>query len=107
MTAEDVVHKKPAPDLFLSATRKLGLTPKQCVVVEDAVNGVQAAKVAGMRCVAVAQSFPSEQLQAADLVKGRISDVLLGDLVGGVEPPTEGRPPPFPAVAAPRPPRAG
>ena len=103
VTAEDVAHKKPAPDLFLAATRKLGLTPEQCVVIEDAVNDVQAAKVAGMRCVAVAQSFPSEQLQAADLVKGRISDVLLADLVGGVEPSTHGRPPPFPAVAAPQP----
>ena len=103
VTAEDVAHNKPAPDLFLAATRKLGLTPEQCVVIEDAVNGVQAAKLAGMRCVAVAQSFPSEQLQAADLVKGRISDVFLADLVGGVEPITQGRPPPFPAIAAPRP----
>src|SRR5437667_1596362 len=66
---EEVEHKKPAPDIFLAAARKLGLTPQECVVVEDAVQGVQAAKAAGMRCVAVAQTFPAAQLQAADLVK--------------------------------------
>ena len=58
VSAEDVDHKKPAPDIFLAAARKLGVPPEGCVVVEDAVNGVQAAKAAGMRCVAVAQTFP-------------------------------------------------
>lgn len=66
--AEDVKHKKPAPDIFLAAARKLGLPPEACVVVEDAVNGVRAAKAAGMRCLAVAQSFPAEELGEADRV---------------------------------------
>jgi membrane protease YdiL (CAAX protease family)/predicted HAD superfamily phosphohydrolase YqeG len=78
--AEDVIHKKPAPDIFLAAARKLGLAPSQCVVVEDAVNGIQAAKAAQMRCVAVAQSFPSEQLTEADLIRARIADITLADL---------------------------
>jgi HAD superfamily hydrolase (TIGR01509 family) len=78
--AEDVVKKKPAPDIFLAAARKLNLLPAECTVVEDAVNGVQAAKAAGMRCVAVAQTFPMEKLAAADLVKANIADVTLADL---------------------------
>lgn len=82
VSAEDVVHKKPAPDIFLAAARKLGLGPADCVVVEDAVNGVQAAKAAGMRCLAVAQSFPESHLRAADLVRKRISDITLPDLRG-------------------------
>ena len=82
VTAEDVVHKKPAPDIYLESARKLGLTPGHCVAIEDAVNGVHAAKAAGMRCVAVAQTFPPEQLQSADLVKQNISAISLGDLVG-------------------------
>jgi len=82
VTGEDVGSKKPAPDIFLAAARKLGLPPGACTVVEDAVNGVQAAKAAGMRCVAVAQSFMPELLQAADLVRGTIADVTLPDLSG-------------------------
>jgi beta-phosphoglucomutase len=82
VTAEDVLHKKPAPDIYLASARKLGLPPERCVAVEDAVSGVQAAKAAGMRCVAVAQTFPPEQLQAADLVKQRISEISLDDLAG-------------------------
>jgi HAD superfamily hydrolase (TIGR01509 family) len=80
VTAEDVVHKKPAPEIFLVTAQKLGLPPEQCVVIEDAVSGVQAAKAAGMRCVAVAHSFPVEQLAAADLVQGGISQVTIADL---------------------------
>ncbi len=92
--AEDVVHKKPAPDIFLAAAHKLDLEPNQCVVVEDAVNGVRAAKAAGMRCVAVAQSFPPEQLVEADLVRLRIADVTLADLQGTLpasDPPAGGQ----------------
>lgn len=80
LTGEDVKNKKPAPDIFLAAAATLGVHPEECVVVEDAVHGVQAAKAAGMRCIAVATSFPAEQLQGADLVRDRIGDVLLSDL---------------------------
>ena len=80
VTGEDVKNKKPAPDIFLSAAAQLGATPGECVVVEDAVHGVQAAKAAGMRCVAVGTSFPADQLQEADVMRNRIKDVLLSDL---------------------------
>ncbi len=80
--AEDVPNKKPAPDIFLAAARKLGLAPAACVVIEDAVNGIQAAKAAGMRCVAVAQTFAPEHLVAADLVRPGLRDISLEDLIG-------------------------
>lgn len=80
--AEDATHKKPAPDLFLAAAGRLALAPGQCVVIEDAVNGIQAAKAAGMRCVAVAQTFPAAQLRAADLVRPNLQAVTLADLRG-------------------------
>ncbi|HMJ89322.1 MAG TPA: HAD-IA family hydrolase, partial [Candidatus Acidoferrum sp.] len=53
-SSEDVVKKKPAPDIFLAAARKLRVGARQCVVIEDAVVGVEAARAAGMRCVAAA-----------------------------------------------------
>jgi beta-phosphoglucomutase len=86
--AEDVVLKKPAPDIFLAAARKLGVPPNQCVVIEDAVNGIEAARAAGMRCVAVAQTFPPEKLRAAHVVRTGVRDVQLRDLLGdNPEPP--------------------
>jgi len=83
VTGDDVEHKKPAPDIFLAAARALGRCSDACVVVEDAVNGIQAAKAAGMRCVAVAQTFPVQQLAQADLVRGDMRGLTLGDLLGG------------------------
>ncbi len=82
VVGEEVQAKKPAPDIFLTAARKLGRAPAECVVVEDAVNGVQAAKAAGMRCVAVAQTFALERLQKADLVRSNLAAVSVRDLVG-------------------------
>ena len=82
VSAEDVAQRKPAPDIFLAAARKVGRAPSACVVVEDALSGVAAAKAAGMRCVAVAHTFPEAQLAAADLVRDRIDRVTLADLLG-------------------------
>jgi beta-phosphoglucomutase-like phosphatase (HAD superfamily) len=61
--AEDVERGKPAPDVYLLAARRLGLPPAQCLALEDAPNGVLAAKAAGMRCVAV----PNEMTRSLDL----------------------------------------
>ncbi len=82
VTGEDVERRKPEPDIFLTAAHLLGLQSGHCVVVEDAVNGIQAAKAAGMRCVAVAQTFPEDLLREADVVRKSISDITLVDLTG-------------------------
>jgi len=63
-----VVHKKPAPDIFREACRRLALKPEQCLVVEDAVSGVAAARAAGMRCLALTTSFDSRELAGADWI---------------------------------------
>ncbi len=77
---EDVARKKPAPDAFLLAAARLGVQPADCTVVEDSVHGVAAAKAAGMRCVAVAQTFAATGLSQADLVRATIADVTPADL---------------------------
>ncbi len=64
VTGDQVIHKKPAPDIFLKAAQLLGFSPDDCIVFEDAVNGVQAAKAAGMRCVGITSSFSAEVLLA-------------------------------------------
>ncbi|MFG2714281.1 HAD family hydrolase [Streptomyces goshikiensis] len=53
VSAEEVTHGKPAPDVFLEAARRLGSDPADCVVVEDAAPGAAAARAAGMGCLAV------------------------------------------------------
>jgi len=75
LTGEDAVRKKPAPDLFLAAAGRLGLAPQSCLVIEDAVNGVRAAKAAGMRCLALTTSFPAEALGEADYLARDLTDV--------------------------------
>jgi HAD superfamily hydrolase (TIGR01509 family) len=62
---DQVVRKKPAPDIFLAACRALVLPPAECLVIEDAVSGVQAAKAAGARCLALTTSFDARTLAEA------------------------------------------
>ncbi len=64
LSADDVANPKPAPDLFLQAARRFGVTPGRCVVVEDSPSGVVAARAAGMRCVAYSDLTPAEELEA-------------------------------------------
>lgn len=59
---------KPQPDTFLKSARLLGTSPDRCIVVEDATAGVEAAKRAGMKCVAVTTTNPASRLQDADVV---------------------------------------
>ncbi len=86
ISGEMVEHRKPAPDLFLSAARRMGVTPERCTVVEDTAHGIQAARAAGMRCVAVAQTFPAETLTDADVVRTAISEVGIADLTPTLSP---------------------
>jgi HAD superfamily hydrolase (TIGR01509 family) len=66
VVGEDVVHKKPSPEIFLLAAKRLELPAEVCLVVEDAVSGVKAAKAAGMRCMGMTTSFSRKQLNGAD-----------------------------------------
>jgi HAD superfamily hydrolase (TIGR01509 family) len=56
LTGEDVVHGKPAPDIFLLAAAQLGVVPARCLVVEDSTDGVAAARAAGMAVLDVRQA---------------------------------------------------
>jgi HAD superfamily hydrolase (TIGR01509 family) len=69
-----VVNKKPAPDIYLMAAQLLDVPPERCLVVEDAVNGVEAAKAAGMFCMALTTSFDAQQLRQADVICKDLSE---------------------------------
>jgi len=65
---DDVKNKKPDPELFLLAAERMGIASVNCVVIEDAPNGVQAARAAGAKCIAVTNSTNAAKLCEADLV---------------------------------------
>ena len=68
VSGEEVTNGKPAPDTFLKAAQKLSLGADQCVVVEDAVQGVEAGKAAGMPVVAVTTTRSRADLHRADII---------------------------------------
>ncbi|MFH1730862.1 MAG: HAD-IA family hydrolase [Planctomycetota bacterium] len=70
----EVEKKKPDPEIFLAAAKKLGVPAADCLVVEDAVNGVAAAKAAGARCLALLTSFSKEELAGADWYANTLAD---------------------------------
>ena len=75
VSGEDVIHGKPHPEVFQKAAERLDLSPERCVVFEDAHVGIEAARAAGMRVVAVATTHPAEQLRQADLVVRRLDEL--------------------------------
>ena len=62
VTGSDVTRKKPFPDIYLEGARRVGIEPKDCLVVEDAISGIQAAHAAGMDAAAVPTTFSKEAL---------------------------------------------
>lgn len=81
VTGDDVNTGKPDPAIFLEAARKLEVLPGEAVVFEDAENGVQAARKAGMRCVALTTTTPRERLKDADMIIDSYKDIDTSDLV--------------------------
>jgi beta-phosphoglucomutase len=80
ITGHDVTEGKPSPQVFLVAAQRLGVEPQNCLVFEDAVAGVKAAKSAGMHCVAITSSHPREKLAEADLIVDSLAEVSVKDL---------------------------
>jgi HAD superfamily hydrolase (TIGR01509 family) len=76
VTSSDVQRAKPAPDIYLEACRRLGVTPAEAVALEDSASGVAAAKAAGQACIAVPQ-YAETDVSAADRVVDSLELLLL------------------------------
>jgi HAD superfamily hydrolase (TIGR01509 family) len=75
LAGDCVKAKKPAPDIYLLAAEKLGISPSDCVVVEDSNNGLRAATSAGMKCIVTVSSYTSdEDFSAAAIVLSSLGD---------------------------------
>ena len=77
---KDVTEGKPSPQGFLLAAQRLGVEPRNCIVIEDAMAGVAAAKRAGMRCLAITNTHPRQSLKQADLIVDTLEAVTVNDL---------------------------
>ena len=75
VNGDDVREGKPSPQCFLLGAEKLDVEPKNCVVMEDAVVGVRAAKCAGMYCIAVSNTCSREDIAEADIVVDSLAEI--------------------------------
>lgn len=75
---------KPFPDIFLAAASQLGVDPASCVVIEDAVAGVEAARAAGMRVIGVVTTLAEDAMETAapDVILPQISNITVETLTG-------------------------
>ncbi len=80
VSGREVTEGKPSPQGFLLAAKKLGVAPENCIVVEDAVAGVTAAKRAGMYCLAITNTHPRVSLNEADIIIDTLESVTMNDL---------------------------
>jgi len=81
VSGHEVAESKPHPQIYLLAAEKLGTQPENCIVIEDSPLGVKAAKAAGMRCLAVTNTHPKEELKGADKVVNSLEDMDLITLI--------------------------
>jgi len=81
--ADDVIASKPSPEPYLTAARRMGIPATRCVAVEDSIPGLQAARAAGMRTVAITTTTPRVELGIADRVIDRL-DELTPDLLAAL-----------------------
>jgi beta-phosphoglucomutase len=75
ITGDEVPHAKPFPDPYLTAARQLRVEPKYCVVVENAPLGIEAARNAGMYCIAIETTLGREYLTLADRILKNIREL--------------------------------
>ncbi|KAH7434565.1 hypothetical protein KP509_06G023000 [Ceratopteris richardii] len=83
VSADAFKNLKPAPDIFLAAAKALDVATRECVVVEDALAGLQAANAAGMRCIVVTTTLSGDKLapEGPSLIRKDIADIKLDDIL--------------------------
>ena len=77
VTSDDVTNGKPHPEPYLKGAMGLGLTPAECLVIEDAPAGIQSARTGGMKVIGMASTYAPEVLAQADAVIQRFGQLLV------------------------------
>lgn len=83
MTGDDVKYAKPNPEIFVKAAQGLKVNPSECLVIEDAPQGIEAAKAAGMKCIGLLTAHRTRhELKAADLIVHNLNEININSLNG-------------------------
>jgi mannitol-1-/sugar-/sorbitol-6-phosphatase len=75
VTADDVTHGKPHPEPYLKGAQAMGLSPAECLVIEDAPAGIQAARAGGMKVVGITSTYAADALTQADAVIAKLGQI--------------------------------
>ena len=75
VSADDVVQGKPHPEPYLKGAELLGMKPQDCLVIEDAPFGLEAAHAGGMKAIALPTTFPAEELKSADAIAEKLAQI--------------------------------
>jgi sugar-phosphatase len=85
ISADDVRNGKPHPEPYLKGAQRLGMAPEKCLVVEDAPAGIQSARAAGMRAIALTTTYPRSALADADVIVRDLTQVRANSTADGLE----------------------
>jgi beta-phosphoglucomutase-like phosphatase (HAD superfamily) len=88
VSADEVINCKPDPEVFIEALRRLNnldsvsekISPQECLVIEDSTSGIKAAHSAGMKCIAITNSYAAEKLSEAELIKQSLKGIYLEEI---------------------------
>ncbi|MCZ6468638.1 MAG: HAD-IA family hydrolase, partial [Candidatus Dadabacteria bacterium] len=88
VSADEVINCKPDPQVFIEALRRLNnldsvseeISPQECLVIEDSTSGIKAAHSAGMKCLAITNSYAAEKLSEAELIKQSLKGIYLKEI---------------------------
>ncbi|TDI89946.1 MAG: HAD family phosphatase [Candidatus Dadabacteria bacterium] len=88
VSADEVINCKPDPEVFIEALRRLNnldsvsekISPQECLVIEDSTSGIKAAHSAGMKCLAITNSYAAEKLSEAELIKQSLKGIYLEEI---------------------------
>ena len=75
--ADEITRGKPDPEGYLTAASRLGYSSVDCLVIEDAPAGIESARAAGMRVIAITTTYARESLMGADAVVERLTDLTV------------------------------
>jgi sugar-phosphatase len=75
VTSDDVTHGKPDPEPYLKGAELFGLSPAECLVIEDAPAGIQSAHAGGLKVIAITSTYPAEAVKHADAVVATLRQI--------------------------------
>jgi sugar-phosphatase len=85
VSADDVSKGKPDPEPYLMGAKLLGISPAECLVIEDAPAGIRAAHAGGMKAIGITSTYLAPELHEADAIVQKLAQIRVGSRDGGLK----------------------